>query len=60
MRLAELLKVEQPLVSQWLSGTARPGSVLRTTIRSLCGIPEEYWLDAAELSEVARISKAAS
>lgn len=46
--LAESLGVEQPLISQWLKGTARPSPVLREALEIMCSIPQSDWLDASE------------
>ena len=56
--LAAELDVEQPLVSQWLKGTARPGSKLREALEYVCGIPRGDWLDADERASVQRIRNA--
>ena len=53
--LAETLRVEQPLVSQWLRGTARPSPKLRAMIEKRCGIPQVSWLDIEEFLEVEQL-----
>lgn len=53
--LAEVLDVEQPLISQWLRGTARPSPKLRAMLEKHCGIPQAYWLDPSELREVEQL-----
>jgi hypothetical protein len=54
-RLAELLEVEQPLVSQWLKGVARPSPPLREALDIVCGIPADSWLSAKERALVDRV-----
>lgn len=56
--LADRLRVEQPLISQWLKGTARPGPKLRAAIEGVCGIAQNDWLDASERVDVQQMRAA--
>ncbi len=53
--LAERLGCKPALVSQWVSGMARPSPRLRHALEAICGIPVVEWLDASEAAEVARL-----
>lgn len=57
--LAERLNIQQPNVSQWLRGTARPSPKLRRSLELICGIAQDDWLDADERAEVHQIAKSA-
>lgn len=56
--LAARLHVEQPLISQWLKGTARPGPKLRAAVEAICCIPQGDWLDASERVDVQQMRAA--
>lgn len=56
--VADRLGVKQALISQWLSGKARPSARLREMLEVTCGIPAHHWLDASESAELARLARA--
>lgn len=56
--VAERLGVKQALVSQWVTGKARPSARLREMLEVVCGIPAHHWLDASESAELARLARA--
>lgn len=50
--LARLLGTEQPQVSLYENGKARPSLVTAARIERLAGIPASAWVDEAELADV--------
>jgi transcriptional regulator with XRE-family HTH domain len=57
--LADRLQIQQPNISQWLKGTARPSPKLRRSLELICGIPQDDWLDADERAQVREFAKSA-
>lgn len=58
--LARVLGVERALVSMWLSGATRPGSLMRELLEVVCGIDARAWLTDEERASLARIEKKTS
>lgn len=56
--LAERLGVKQALVSQWVSGKARPSARLREMLEVVCGVPAHDWLDPSESAQLERLARA--
>jgi ribosome-binding protein aMBF1 (putative translation factor) len=57
--LAARLRIQQPNISQWLRGTARPSPKLRRSLELICGIAQDDWLDADERADVRAFAKSA-
>lgn len=58
MAVAKRLGVKQALISQWISGKARPSARLREMLEVTCGIPAHHWLDASESAQLERLARA--
>lgn len=55
-RLARKLDVSQPLIAQWLNGTARPSPPLREVLAALGVCEAGAWLTPEERASVAALT----